>query len=103
MTRQQEQCFTYLGKWCEILQIENAPTLHVVPRSKTDGADAVCEYYDALETGFVIKIAKGPHVDLESDILHELMHVRTGCTDQIHETWIRKLTDALLALDRAKR
>jgi hypothetical protein len=58
------------------------------------------EYYLAIEEGWVIKISTAPMSDPEEDFVHELLHVKTGCTDQCHERWIRDVAAALVALKR---
>ncbi|CAB4165908.1 hypothetical protein UFOVP836_1 [uncultured Caudovirales phage] len=58
------------------------------------------EYYRAIEDGWLIKIRRGWINDPEIVLVHGLLHVRTGCTDQAHEPWIRDVAAALVGLKR---
>jgi len=99
MTR--ERWALLLGEWCAILQIEKPPRLEFVPPRKMPQRVAMLtEYFLAIEEGWLIKISTGDLDDPELTLVHELLHVRTGCTDQCHEPWIRDVAAALVALKR---
>jgi hypothetical protein len=99
MTR--ERWALMLGEWCAILQIEKPPRLEFVPPRKMPQRVAfLTEWYLAIEEGWLIKISTAPMDDPEEDFVHELLHVKTGCTDQAHEPWIRAVAAALVALKR---
>jgi hypothetical protein len=99
MTR--ERWALLLGEWCAILGITEPPTLVFLPaRRMPQGVAMLTEWYLALENGWQIKISTGDLDDPERTLVHELLHVRTGCTDQAHEPWIRALAAALVALKR---
>ena len=99
MTR--ERWALLLGEWCAILQIEKTPRLEFVPpRRMPQRVAMLTEYYLAIEEGWVIKISTAPMSDPEEDFVHELLHVKTGCTDQCHERWIRDVAAALVTLKR---
>jgi len=90
-----------LGEWCAILGITTPPTLVFLPaRRMPQGVAMLTEWYLALENGWQIKVSTGDMDDPEALLVHELLHVRTGCTDQAHEPWIRDLAAALVALKR---
>ncbi len=99
MTR--ERWALLLGEWCAILGITTPPTLVFLPaRRMPQGVAMLTEYYLAIDEGWVIKISTAPMSDPEEDFVHELLHVKTGCTDQCHEPWIRDVAAALVALKR---
>ncbi len=99
MTR--ERWALLLGEWCAILGIEKPPRLEFVPPRKMPQRVAfLTEWYLVIEEGWVIKISTAPMADPEEDFVHELLHVRTGCTDQAHEPWIRDVAAALVGLKR---
>lgn len=99
MTR--EQWALILGEWCQILGITAPPTLVFLPaRRMPPGVAMLTEWYLALENGWQIKVSTGDMDDPERTLVHELLHVKSGCTDQCHEPWIRDLAAALVALKR---
>lgn len=100
MTR--DRWATLLAEWCAILGITTPPRLEfVAPRRMPQRVAMLTEYYLAIEEGWLIKISTGTLDDPEALLVHELLHVRTGCTDQAHETWIRDVAAALVALRRS--
>ena len=102
MTR--ERWSLLLGEWCQILGIEKPPRLEFVPpRRMPRGVGMLTEFYLACEENWVIKINTGELDDPEAMLVHELMHVLSQCTDQIHEEWIRKSAAALINLHRGGR
>ena len=98
MTR--ERWHLLAGEWVAILGITERPRLVIVPASEIPGCDAVVEYFRAIEDGWTIKLRRGKHADAELTMVHELLHVKTGLTDQCHEPWIRDVAAALVALKR---
>lgn len=99
MTR--ERWALLLGEWCAILGIEKPPRLEFVsPRRMPQRVAMLTEWYLAIEEGWSIKISTCDLDDPELLLVHELLHVRTGCTDQCHEPWIRALAAALVGLKR---
>ena len=82
--------------WCDVLGIQPRPRLRIVPAASIPGCDALTEYYQAAEYGWRINIRRGRHKNPTLTMCHELLHVKTGCTDAIHEPWIRALADALV-------
>jgi len=99
MTR--ERWALLLGEWCAILGITEPPTLVFLPaRRMPQHVAMLTEWYLALENGWQIKINTGDLDDPERTLVHELLHVRTGCTDQCHEPWIRDVAAALVGLKR---
>ena len=102
MTR--EQWHLLAGEWAAILGITTPPRLEFVPpRRMPQRVAMITEYYLAIEEGWVIKISTGDLDDPEALLVHELLHVRTGCTDQCHEPWIRDVAAALVGLKRRGR
>lgn len=98
MTR--EAWHALAGEWCATLGIDKPPRLLIVPAKAIPGCDAVTEYFRAIEDGWTIKLRRGKHADPEITMVHELLHVRSGCTDQTHELWIRDVAAALVRLKR---
>jgi hypothetical protein len=86
--------------WCRVLKIEPLPRLRIVPAASIPGCDALTEYYQAVEYGWRINIRRGRHKCPSLTMCHELLHVKTGCTDAIHEPWIRDVAAALNGYSR---
>ena len=82
--------------WCRVLDIKPLPRLRIAGAKDIPGCDALTEYYQAAEYGWRINIRRGRHRNPSLTMCHELLHVKTGCTDAIHEPWIRALADALV-------
>lgn len=99
MTR--ERWHLLAGEWCVALGIETPPRLKFVASKEIPGCYAVTEYFRAIEDGWLIKIQRGYIDDPEIVLVHELLHVRTGCTDQVHEPWIRSIAALLVRLKRS--
>lgn len=88
--------------WCREMEITPIPRLQMANRRRLSGCDAVTEFFTAAEFGWRINIAKGPHLaNPEVTMAHELLHVKTGCTDYIHEPWIRSLAEIMVRFRRA--
>lgn len=99
MTR--ERWALLLGEWCEVLGITAPPALVFLPKRRMPpGVAMLTEYFLALENGWEIKVSTADLDDPELLLVHELLHVRTGCTNQCHEPWVRALATALVALKR---
>lgn len=87
-----------LGFWCEVLSVVETPRLLLVPASDIPGCDAVAEFDDCRASHWTIKIRRGRHVDPDTLLVHELLHVRTGLTDAAHEAWICDVSQAITRL-----
>lgn len=84
-----------LGYWCEVLNIRDTPRLEIVPPEAIPGCDAMADFDDERATKWAVRIRSGTHARPDRLLVHELLHVRTGCTDAIHEGWICDIADAL--------
>lgn len=82
--------------WCGVLDISPLPRLCMAEARAIPGCDALTEYYQAAEYGWRINIRRGRHKNPSLTMCHELLHVKTGCTDAIHEPWIRAVAEALV-------
>lgn len=84
-----------LGYWCEVLNIRDTPRLEIVDQSVIPGCDAMADFDDSRATRWVVKIRRGCHERPDELLVHELLHVRTGCTDACHEAWICDVARAI--------
>lgn len=100
MTR--ESWLALMAYWCTELGIPTLPTLRVVPASEIPGCDALAMFDDTRATKWTIAVRRGKHENPEIVMAHELLHVRTGLTDAVHESWICDVSAALVRLHRAK-
>jgi len=92
-----------LGYWCEALGIADAPRLEVVSQSEIPGCDAMADFDDQRATVWRVRMRSGDMGDVEKTLVHELLHVRSGCTDACHEAWICDVASALVSLRRAAK
>lgn len=84
-----------LGYWCEVLGIRDTPRLELVDQSAIPGCDAMADFDDQRATLWRIRIRRGCHERPDELLVHELLHVRTGCTDACHEAWICDVARAI--------
>lgn len=98
MTR--DQWAHRIGYWCEILGIREAPRLLIVAASDIPECDAKADFDDARATKWTVKVRRGKHEKPDLIMCHELLHVRTGLTDAVHEDWMWDVAEALVGLAR---
>lgn len=84
-----------LGYWCEILGIQTAPRLEIVPSAEIPGCDAMADFDDERASIWRVRIRRGRHANPDRLLVHELLHVRTGLTDAAHEAWICDVAAAI--------